>query len=250
MRQRLVRRAFWMLLLVLAVAGSTVAATAQTSSEPKLGKAVKLFNGKNLAGFYTFVEKRGVNQDPKGVFTVANGMVRVSGEEYGYFVTEKEYENFYLLVEFKWGEKTFAPRVENARDSGILFHTVGEEKIWPKSIEFQIIEGGTGDIILVGGTSLTVKGERGTGKRFDRFGKGPWKDEVDYRDPVKEVEKPRGEWNRLEMWTDGANVRMLVNGELVNEGTDASLQKGKILFQSEGAELYFRRIDLRPILRK
>jgi hypothetical protein len=54
----------------------------------------------------------------------------------------------------------------------------------------------------------------------------------------------------LEMWADGANVRMLVNGELVNEGTDASLQKGKILFQSEGAELYFRRIDLRPILRK
>jgi hypothetical protein len=34
----------------------------------------------------------------------------------------------------------------------------------------------------------------------------------------------------------------------VNEGIEASAGRGKILFQSEGAEVFFRNIELRPIL--
>lgn len=218
-------------------------------TEPALGEPVSLFNGEDLTGFYTFLREQGVDNDPDGVFQVVDGMIRVSGKEWGYFGTREDYRDFYLHTEFKWGEETHEPRKTEARDSGILIHTSGPDKVFPRSIEFQIIEGGTGDIIVVDGAALTRRGERRDRGRFDRFGKGPWKDEIDYRDPIHEVEKPRGEWNTLEMWADGDTVRLHVNGELVNEGTEASDTSGKIVFQSEGAELFFRRIELRPILK-
>jgi len=220
------------------------------ASAPKLGPKIKLFNGKNLDGFYTYLEKHGKNNDPDHVFRIEKGIVHVSGSEFGYFVTEKEYENYYLHVVFRWGEHTYEPRKDKARDSGVLFHVNGEDKIWPQSVEFQMIEGGTGDIILVGNARLTVKGESKDKGRFDRFGKGQWKDEVGYRDPQHEVEKPHGQWNCLELWAVGDTVRYYVNHVLVNEGAGSSLTKGRILFQSEGAEVYFKSMELRPVVRQ
>ena len=223
------------------------AALATAAEIPPTGKPIKLFNGKDLKGFDTFLRAKGLNQDPDKVFQARDGAVRVSGAEYGYFITQKEYENYYLRLEFKWGPETHAPRKDKARDSGILYHVVGADQIWPRSIEFQMIEGGTGDIILVGGVSLTARGETKSKGRFDRIGKGPWKDILGYRDPAGEVEKPLGEWNLVEMIADGDKVRYWVNGKLVNEGTGAELARGKILFQSEGAEVWFRKIELRPL---
>jgi hypothetical protein len=221
------------------------ALAAQTA--PRAGQAIKLFNGKNFDGFYTWLEKQGRNQNPDRVFTVHGGMIHVSGTEFGYLSTEQEFENYRLSAEFKWGEKTHPPRQGNARDSGILYHFVGPDKIWPKSIEFQIIEGGTGDIILVDGGAITAGGSAHTEGRIDRRGKGEWKDVVGYRDPAGEVEKPHGQWNKLELIAQGDTVKYYVNGKLVNEGTAASPQRGKILFQSEGAEVFFRNIKLRPL---
>ena len=74
-----------------------------------------------------------------------------------------------------------------------------------------------------------------------------WKDVAGYRDPQNEVEKPHGQWNCLELWAVGDNVRYYVNHKLVNEGTGASLTKGRLLFQSEGAEVYFKTIELRQV---
>lgn len=217
---------------------------------PPTGKPVKLFNGKNLKGFDTFLRDKGLNNDPDKVFQVQNGVIRVSGVEYGYFITQKEYGDYYLRAEFKWGNETHAPRKDKARDSGILYHVVGPNQVWPRSIEFQMIEGGTGDIILVGGVALTRKGETREKGRFDRFDKGPFKDVVGHRDPKGEVEKPHGEWNLLELLADGGQVRYWVNGKLVNEGSGAGLTRGKILFQSEGAEVFFRNLELRPLNKK
>ena len=211
------------------------------------GEAIQLFNGKNLGGFYTWVEKHGRNEDPDRVFTVHDGMIHVSGTEFGYFATEAQYENYWLSLEFKWGEKTHPPRAGLARDSGILYHFVGPDKIWPKSIEFQIIEGGTGDIILVDGGALTVGNVAYSEGRIDRRGKGKWQDVAGYRDPAGEVENPRGEWNTLELVAEGDAVKYFVNGKLVNEGTGANPRRGRILFQSEGAEIFYRSIELTPL---
>ena len=59
--------------------------------------------------------------------------------------------------------------------------------------------------------------------------------------------KPVGEWNTLECVCDSDNITNILNGKVVNAGTQSSLTRGKILFQSEGAEVFFRRIDLRPL---
>jgi hypothetical protein len=212
-----------------------------------MGPRIKLFNGKNLDGFYTFLRTKGKNNDPDHVFQVENGVVHVSGQEFGYFVTEKEYSNYYLHTEFKWGENTWEPRKGKARDAGILFHVVGEDKVWPRSLEFQMIEGGTGDILMVGGVTLTVKNETKDKGRFDRFGKGAWKDVVGYRDPNGDVERPHGKWNCIELYAVGDTITYYVNGKLVNQGKNSGLTKGHILFQSEGAEIYYRKMELREI---
>ena len=118
----------------------TSVAFSQNQPKSDLKNKVILFNGKNLDGWYTFVQNRGRDIDPKKVFTVQDGMIRISGEEWGGITSNEEFENYRLIVEFKWGGKTFAPRLENARDSGILLHSVGEDGasdgIWMHSIEF------------------------------------------------------------------------------------------------------------------
>lgn len=224
-----------------------IASVAGAADIPPTGKPIKLFDGKNLKQFDTFLRDKGFNSDPEQVFRVENGAVHVSGKEYGYFVTKKDYGNYYLRLEFKWGDATYAPREGKARDAGILYHVVGQNKVWPQSLEFQMIEGGTGDILVVGGGSLTVNGETKTKGRFDRFGKGAWKDIAGYRDPANELEKPHGEWNLIEMIADGGHVKYWVNGKVANEGSAAAITRGKILFQSEGAEVFYRNIELRPL---
>ncbi len=232
----------WLVCSWLVVAGK--------AEVPPTRKPIKLFNGKNLRGFDTFLKTKGLNHDPDNVFQVHDGMIRISGAEYGYLLTQKEYRDYYLRAEFKWGEATYAPREGKARDTGILFHCVGPNKIWPRSIEFQIIEGGTGDVILVDGASLAVNGETKNKGRFPRYGKGSWQDATGYRDPQGEVEKPHGEWNVLELIADGDKVEFLVNGRLVNEGSGANPSGGRILLESEGAEVFFRNLELRPLKKK
>ena len=109
-------------------------------------------------------------------------------------------------------------------------HCVGPDKVWTKSIECQIQEHDCGDFYLVGGTSLEVDGKLQKGRVVK----------------TTDAEKPTGEWNIVEVVCDGDKITNIVNGVVVNEGTQASETKGKILLQSEGAEVYYRKIELIP----
>ncbi len=239
-------------MLVLTVCVNAVGQTA-TPGIPAHKSAIVLFDGSDLKNFDTFLKSTGLNSDPEHVFQVENGVIHVSGKDMGYLITKKTYQNFYLRAEFKWGEGTYGSREGKARDSGILYNVQGEQKVWPRSIEFQIMEGGTGDFWMTDGAALTgkdktrVTGPAGKAVKIDRFGKGPLENVVGFRDPVGEVERPHGEWNVVELVNDGKDVKQYVNGKLVNEGTDPSPTSGKILFQSEGAEVYFRDIKLYPL---
>jgi len=224
----------------------------------------QLWNGRDFSGFYTFLQRSGKNNDPDQVFTVKDGMIRVSGREYGYLATEREVENFFLTVEFKWGEVTWPPREKKARDSGILFHMQGPDKVWPESIEFQIIEGGTGDLLVVGGASIefdpelecrfsepykmrSADGTRVVRGRIDWAKRDPhWQDVLGFRGP-DDLERPHGEWNTLELECRGDRFTSWANGTKVIEGRGARPRKGHLLFQSEGAEIYFRKITLRAL---
>ncbi len=235
-------------------------------------KYVQLFNGKNLDGWYTFLKGKGKNVDPNKVFTVKNGNIVISGEEFGCITTDEEFENYKLTVEFKWGNRTFAPRADRARDSGILLHSVGEDGgsdgTWMHSIESQIIEGGTGDVIIVGdGTdnfsvTTTVKPGVRDGSyfyhpegeirifnrgRIDWHSRDPkWEDKLGFRG-ANDVEKPVGQWNRVECYVKGSDLLIYLNGKLVNRAHNVKPQKGKIQIQSEGAELFIRKVDLQRL---
>jgi hypothetical protein len=100
---------------------------------------------------------------------------------------------------------------------------------------------------ITGRDGVRVTGPPGTALKIDRIDKGPWNNVTGYRDPVGELEKPHGEWNLLELVAQGDHVRQFVNGKLANEGSQAFPASGKILFQSEGAEVFFRDIQLFPL---
>jgi hypothetical protein len=225
----------------------------QAKDIPSHGPAQALFDGKDLNGFDTFIKGPGLNSDPEHVFTVENGVIHVSGKEFGYIITKNDYKNYYLRAEFKWGEGTYGVRAGQARDSGILYNIQGPNKVWPRSVEFQINEACTGDFWMTDGAALTgkdgvrVTGPAGSALKIDRFNKGPVQNVTGYRDPVNELEKPHGEWNVLELVNQDGHIKQYVNGKLANEGTDAFPTSGKILFQSEGAEVYFRKIKLYPL---
>jgi hypothetical protein len=219
------------------------------STTPAPHEPIHLLSGNDLSHFYTFLKESGKDNDPDHVFTMTNEVLRISGEHYGYLATqETNYSNYRLLAEFKWGEQTWPPRETNARDSGVLVNFVGKDQVWPKSIEAQMIEGGTGDILVVSGAYLTVNGEtKGPAiARFDRPGRNPWKDEKGFRGP-HEIEKSHGQWNRLEVLNANGKIRIKVNGHKTLEGTNAIPSSGKIVLQSEGAEVFFRRLDLYPL---
>jgi hypothetical protein len=230
---------------------------------------IALFNGRDLTGWYTWT-RDSKYEDPKKVFSVVNGVIRISGEEWGGIATRDTYRDYHLIVEWRWGGPTLGERKTRARDSGILVHAVGEDgaysNTWLESIESQIIEGGCGDFILVGGKrqpSLTVEVREGANKqlywheggmkvardrgRFNWYGRDPeWKDELGFRGR-QDPEKPTGEWNRSEVICRRDTIKNLVNGKVVNYGTNSSHTYGKIQLQSEGAEIWIRRVDLVPL---
>jgi hypothetical protein len=233
---------------------------------------VHVFNGKDLSGFYKFIKERGRDNDPKDVFTVKDGMLRISGEEWGCVTSNDEFQNFHLTVEFKWGERTWANRKDAARDSGVLVHSTGEDggysNVWMHSIECQLIEGGTGDLLVVGNdtenfqlTALTApeldkncgvykpdgQPRTITSGRINWWGRDPeWQDVKGFRGK-QDVEKAVGEWNRIECIAKGDKMTVILNGVTVNECFDVKPSKGHIQIQSEGAELYVRRVDVVPL---
>lgn len=235
-------------------------------------QTIRLFNGKDLTGWYKYLKSTGKDNDPKNVFSVVNGEIFITGEDYGCITTNEEYENYRLVVDFKWGQKTYEPRVDKARDNGILIHSQGEDGAfsgsWMYSIECQIIEGGTGDFLVVGdgsdtysltamvadpdkqGAKLYQSGGRPAtinGGRIDWFARSTsWKDTVDFRGKY-DIEKPVGEWNTMEVVAFQDKVDIYLNGQLVNQAFDVRPSKGRIQIQSEGAEMYVRKVELTPI---
>jgi hypothetical protein len=235
--------------------------------------AVELFNGKDLSGFYTWLAAPqagaapyGRDNDPEKVFAVEDGLLRISGKVYGGLVTEKEYENYRLVVEYKWGERTWPPRDKAARNSAVGVHNVGADGAvqgaWMEGIQVKLKEGASGDFQLPSSRnvpSLAVEVENGhfapgvppfvfnaPGPIFWSGRDPAWQDVKGYRGR-NDREKPVGDWNRLDVICRGDAITVLLNGTRVNAGSYASLRRGKILLQSEGAEILFRRLALVPL---
>jgi hypothetical protein len=188
-----------------------------------------LFNGKDLSGWKTFVDPKS-NVEPSKIWSVKDDMIICMGDPFGYIITEKEFGDYELKLQWRWGEK-----VTKSRNSGVLLHCSGPDKIWPKCFEAQLFAGRAGDIWLVDGFKLTVDEKRKDPKQARHF--------LHLKD---DVEKKIGEWNEYHIVCKGNSVKLTVNGVLSNEGTDAELSKGKIALQSEGGEIHFQKIMIKP----
>src|SRR3954454_20650083 len=101
-------------LIVLAL---TLSALPAAAKDP-----VKLFDGKDIAKWYTFLKEHGVDKDPNGTFTINDGVLRISGQDFGGLLTRDEYSNYKVEAEYAWGGKVWPPRDKTARDSGLLVH--------------------------------------------------------------------------------------------------------------------------------
>ena len=99
-----------------------VALTPAHAAEP-----VALFDGKDLGKWYTFLRDHGKDKDPNGTFTVKDGVLRISGQDFGGLITREEYADYKLETEWAWGSKVWAPREKTARDSGLLQRCTGAD---------------------------------------------------------------------------------------------------------------------------
>ena len=242
-----------------------------------------LYNGTNLNGWDIYIGPPlddagkklsetpvGLNHDPKHVFTITDQdgekVIRVSGESWGGISTIKEYADFHLHLQFKWGTLTWGQKKKKKRDSGLLYFATGEHGAdygaWMRSQEFQIEEGNTGDywgvaggmqdipevmnsdseyVYNPAGQLLTFSAESKVGRHCKKQG---------------DAENATGKWNSVDLYCHGDTSVHVVNGKVMmvlyhssqlENGQAIPLVKGKIQIQSEGAEVYYKKIMIQPL---
>lgn len=218
----------WMMILNL----SSLSAEEKIKVEGKLGKEIELFNGKDFSGWTYFLADPRAKMEDVWSIDGDNGVIICKGSPAGYLQTVAHFTNYILRLEWRWGSK-------QGGNSGVLLRVTGEDRIWPRSYEAQLMSGRAGDFWLIGGVPLNT--------RQDKVDKGSPSHRFRW---IEGVEKPLGEWNQYEIIMDGSKITLKINGKVVNEGTGAEVVPGRIALQSEGGEIHFRNIRLIPILKK
>lgn len=222
-----------------------------------------------------YTEPIGSGRDPLKVFTIADNVdgrpaIHISGEVFGELRTAGSYSNYHLRLQFKWGQRQWPPRDKpgTQRDSGLLYHVHAppgaEGRTWARSIELQIQEHDVGDLYAVGSViAVRAKARAGTQPTlYDYDPAGEWtffsQSQGAQGRCIKQPdnEKPSGEWNTVELIAFGEDSIHIVNGKVVMRlhgptriDTDlpTPVTSGQIILQSEGAEVYYRDVEIRPI---
>jgi hypothetical protein len=217
-----------------------------------------------LTHLYRYLPSHGRDVDPDGVFKVEDGVLHVLGnappaagkeQEFGYVGTREEFGDYQLRLDQRWGTTKFAPRAEAVRDSGLLYHTRGTDVVWPTSLEFQIQEQDIGDLFLLGGTGATTRVSPDNSNVFQEGGS-----ERTLRDGAVEhgpTMESLTDWNVLQLIASGHDWAHIVNGYLAHRGyaseyregesTWKPLDRGRIVLQAEGAEVFYRDLRIRPL---
>ena len=192
--------------------------------ESQDGETVVLFNGEDLEGWHMYLED--ADADPKDVWEVRDGAIWCKGEPVGFMRTKKEYDDFKLVLEWRWPDKP--------GNSGVLLRMTDEEKVWPLCLEAQLKHRMAGDVVGMGcdfNENTSPAGE------FYRYA----------AKQNRTNEKKPGDWNTYEITCKGDTVELTVNGQLQNKATGVPVRRGFIGLQSEGAPIMFRSIKLTPL---
>lgn len=234
-----------------------------------------LFNGRDLTGWYTFLQKHGKNSDPDRVITIEDGAIHLykhasegANVVMGYIATEKDYGDYHLRFQYRWGAKKFQPRLALKRDAGFYYHILGPDAVWPRALQFQVQQTDVGDLIALDGFRLDTTTDPKT------FG-----NEIPTFRPADSGGKPRtmggkglayqgrlpGEievdgWNTAEVIAWGDTTTHILNGKVVNEGKNVRLvdpakpgesprtiTRGRVALEIEAAEIFFRNVEIKSL---
>ena len=215
-----------LLFAFLATGGASSRGGAGDSLQPVFGETIRLFDGKSLAGWRAYF--RDGSTDAGKAWAVEDGILVCKGNPIGYLQTEMLFENFELVLEWRLDP------TKGAGNSGVLLRTIGEDTVWPNSIEAQLHSRNAGDIWNIGDFPMKADASRTKGRRTIKA--------------HETNEKPLGEWNRYRIRLDRGDLTLEVNGLVQNQATDCREIPGRIGLQSEGAHIEFRTVELRPIV--
>jgi hypothetical protein len=232
---------------------------------------IPLFNGRDLSGWYTFLQQHGKNRDPDRVVTVEDNAIRLYRHAadggtvvMGYIATEKEYANYHLRFQYRWGTRKFPPRAALKRDAGLYYHLNGPDAIWPRALQFQIQQTDVGDLIALHGLQVDtwidpktrdadppvfLAPERGGQERV-LGGRG-----IAYQKRLPGDFEVEG-WNTAEVIAAGDTTTHVLNGHVVNKGRNIRLvepedlrlprpiPRGRIALEIEAAEIDYRNVEI------
>ena len=204
-------------------------------------KSKSLFNGKDFTGWHIDVPAMDGKPDVKSPFIIRNGMMVSLADPQGHIITDAVYQNYQLEVQYR-----FAGKPGNC---GVLVHASTPRVLYgmfPKSIEAQLMHDNAGDFWCIG-EDITVP-------NMEKYRLGPKENwgstdgkERQIHNLTDNSEKPLGEWNTMIIQCLKDKVKVWVNGDLVNYGYNATVQKGQIALQAEGSEVEFQKVMLTPI---
>jgi len=263
-----------MLTLTIALAAGMILSTPASAADDGWNP---LFNGKDLTGWYTFLQEHGRDSDPDGIITIEDGAIHLyknvedgSRVVMGYIGTEKEYGDYHLRLQYRFGAKKFEPRYNLKKDAGLYYHITGPDAVWPRSLQYQIEETNVGDIIALFGMKLDTWVDPKTREAVmpdyptfldpERGGvprvlgdKG-----IEYQGHAAEAVEKDG-WNDVELIVRGTEITHILNGQVVNHGVNVRfddpenpgavrpITRGRIALEIEAAELWFRNVEIRML---
>lgn len=198
---------------------------------------MSLFNGKDLTGWHVDVPEMDKDPQAKNPFIVRDGMLVSLGTPGGHLITDKEYKNYRLEIDYRF--------VDKPGNCGVLVHSSKPRALYdmfPQSLEVQMASGDAGDFWCIR-EDITVDN-----MELRRGPKENWGTDGDKLRRIKnltdDAENPVGEWNSMIIECQGDTIKVFMNDELVNDGTDCTASKGRIAIQAEGTEVEFSKIEL------
>ncbi len=224
-----------------------------------------IFNGENFEGWYLKI-RSGDAAMAKKVFTVEESAVHVFNDQFpdpykldtgendthGLFYCDKQYTNYVLRFEYKWGKRRANNFARWQYDAGVYYH-VSNDAVWPVGIEYQIrYDDGnnrshTGDLIRPTGAGYDwYAGEDGTYLHPDEGGKIYPKGWLHYAAPARNYHALDDQWNACEIIVMGGEYAIhKLNGEVVNMAFNLKPSSGNFGFQAETAEIFYRNIRVK-----
>ncbi len=183
-------------------------------------------------GFISLMPKKDVRElwvievTPPDSWRVEDGMIRCTGKPNGFLRSKKSYRNFVFRAEWRFQTEGWKPRRPDHWPNAGFFINAGRiVDTWPTSQEVQGYFGEAGSL-------FGVRGGKVTGAK---------------RGPFVKDRPPFGFWDRYEITQQNGRIRVVLNGVLVNEGSDADPAEGSICLQSEGWPVDYRNVEIKEL---